>query len=963
MSLPSNLLIRTGGQVYHVAVTNQLADFSATNHVTGVAVTDSHILSDLFSLSSAIILVDRLYSGYDQGLLGARDATGAAIDQLKTVADLDADYSTFKTIASGMTALLVKGDPLAVYTEFSLGSLSTITSEIKKAFFFSAMQEYFEYGDKAVVSAYTAIQIIRRSASGTVHAREDIVAMTGAAVGGSAMLQAAGQLVSKSDLLDGTWWSDLRELATFLAGLILPKFDLQLEAVAPRVKAWVDFLKGVEYGSTEVLKLWEMALYTSEVRFETPPMFTDASLQETLSYFESHGGQTGGPGDDTIHGNAQPNRLEGGGGDDDLRGDGGPDTLLGGIENDTLFGGSGNDSLLGGDGADSLKGEANSDTLVGGANNDTLYGDEHGDSLHGGSGNDLIDGGDGTDTASFEAFLASDINLSVKTDGSFQVTTPKEGTDTLIRVERITFGSITRDVADWLDYFKNPPVPPPGGGGGGSSAPPGGSVNSGLSVVRTNHTIAANGTLKLTDIYAPSAWRDNDGAPDLTWFFVKDRTPGGGFLTRDGTQLDEDTVYTDRITNIGSYGFKGAGFASVDEIGFNIVDSSGDYSPSFAAGAGAKVTTFVPTSSGPDLVIEKGSFTGSTFKKGDSVEVSWEVKNKGAGDAGESSAGVYLSADATITAADTYLGKNDTKALTAGTTDPNEKLTVTLPGNLASGKWYLGVLADRTGAVDEGTNEGNNFWAKEITVGSTAKPDLVIEKGSFTGSTFKKGDSVEVSWEVRNKGAGDAGESSAGVYLSADATITAADTYLGKNDTKALTAGTTDPNEKLTVTLPGNLASGKWYLGVLADRTGAVDEGTNEGNNFWAKEITVGSTAKPDLVIEGAAISGSSFGRGATARLDWQVKNAGSGSAGSSEVGIYLSTNTSITDSDDLLDTNSTAALGPGDIDRNQFETFTIPKSISPGNYYVGLIADHKEKIDESSEGNNNDSYFAISIW
>src|SRR5439155_23319371 len=62
----------------------------------------------------------------------------------------------------------------------------------------------------------------------------------------------------------------------------------------------------------------------------------------------------GGPGDDRIAGNDNPNTLIGGGGSDTLLGRGADDTLDGGAGDDVLDGGTGADSITGGDGSDSV---------------------------------------------------------------------------------------------------------------------------------------------------------------------------------------------------------------------------------------------------------------------------------------------------------------------------------------------------------------------------------------------------------------------------------------------------------------------------------------------------------------------------------------------------------------------------------------------------------------------------------
>lgn len=101
--------------------------------------------------------------------------------------------------------------------------------------------------------------------------------------------------------------------------------------------------------------------------------------------------------DDTLTGNFNRNRLEGGNGADMIDGGDGNDTLLGGGGEDMLFGGAGADRLVGGADADTLSGGAQRDRLEGGSGNDTLLGGADVDRLLGGNGDDILQGGAGTD--------------------------------------------------------------------------------------------------------------------------------------------------------------------------------------------------------------------------------------------------------------------------------------------------------------------------------------------------------------------------------------------------------------------------------------------------------------------------------------------------------------------------------------------------------------------------------------
>ncbi len=100
---------------------------------------------------------------------------------------------------------------------------------------------------------------------------------------------------------------------------------------------------------------------------------------------------------DTLLGNFNRNRLDGGAGDDVIDGRGGNDTLIGRAGDDMLTGGTGADRLVGGADNDTLNGGEGRDRLEGGSGDDVLFGGTDVDRLIGGDGNDQLTGGEGTD--------------------------------------------------------------------------------------------------------------------------------------------------------------------------------------------------------------------------------------------------------------------------------------------------------------------------------------------------------------------------------------------------------------------------------------------------------------------------------------------------------------------------------------------------------------------------------------
>ena len=95
--------------------------------------------------------------------------------------------------------------------------------------------------------------------------------------------------------------------------------------------------------------------------------------------------------------------------------------------------------------------------------------------------------------------------------------------------------------------------------------------------------------------------------------------------------------------------------------------------------------------------------------------------------------------------------------------------------------------------------------------------------------------------------------------------------------------------------------------------------------------------------------------------MSYYVDNDGTGAAGASTSGIYLSTDSTITTSDTLLATDAVAAIAAGSWS-SESVSITIPGTLAAGTYYVGAIADYNNAIAESNETNNPSAGVAITV-
>ena len=100
----------------------------------------------------------------------------------------------------------------------------------------------------------------------------------------------------------------------------------------------------------------------------------------------------------------------------------------------------------------------------------------------------------------------------------------------------------------------------------------------------------------------------------------------------------------------------------------------------------------------------------------------------------------------------------------------------------------------------------------------------------------------------------------------------------------------------------------------------------------------------PDLVVGAPILSATS--------VSFAVSNTGQAASGASTAGVYLSTTASVHITDTLVGTFATPALATGAAD-NEVAAFTLPTNLTPGTYYLGVIADQGGTVTEFSETND----------
>jgi serralysin len=136
----------------------------------------------------------------------------------------------------------------------------------------------------------------------------------------------------------------------------------------------------------------------------------------------------------------------------------------------------------------------------------------------------------------------------------------------------------------------------------------------------------------------------------------------------------------------------------------------------------------------PDLTVGSMALSGATL--------TFTVSNIGGGTAGVSSAGIYLSSDATITTGDTLLASLVTPSV-AGGGAVGQIATLTFPTNLTPGTYYLGVLADRGGVVSESSESNNVSNVTPLVLGNSSANTLTGTTGNDVIMGFAGADAID----------------------------------------------------------------------------------------------------------------------------------------------------------------------------------------------------------------------------
>jgi subtilase family serine protease len=242
----------------------------------------------------------------------------------------------------------------------------------------------------------------------------------------------------------------------------------------------------------------------------------------------------------------------------------------------------------------------------------------------------------------------------------------------------------------------------------------------------------------------------------------------------------------------------------------------------------------------------------TTATLGESIAVSWTVSNTGTTSApADWYDAIYVSDDMVFDSSDTFVSKrsaaDNTPLAAGGSYTATENVTVPITG---LGNRYLLFVADKgywswEDNLQGETNETNN--TKAVAINLTA-PDLIVDEATVSQTSAKWGDTVSVSWKVKNQGTVTApSDWYDSVYLSTDNVFDSSDVFLTKRsaaDASPLAPGASYTSGIQDFILPNSIGEGARYLLFVTDKSYLSWEDnlqgeTNETNNVKAVAFNV----------------------------------------------------------------------------------------------------------------------------
>lgn len=279
------------------------------------------------------------------------------------------------------------------------------------------------------------------------------------------------------------------------------------------------------------------------------------------------------------------------------------------------------------------------------------------------------------------------------------------------------------------------------------------------------------------------------------------------------------------------------------------------------------------------------------------------------------------------------------------------------------GETYFFVYTDCYEQVYEHVlNHNNVMMSGAVNMILTPPADLVPAE-VVVPSEVSTAESFSYSFKVYNNGAGNPNVSNwqDKVYLSQNAETIGENAMLLKTHYHygGLASGA-NYSVSESLVLPSSVSSGTYYLYVVADANDEVFEYLYDNNN-GVRSSQIAVTA-PDLQVTQLSAS-EQITSGYPLNLSYTLTNQGTGAIVNKSVTdkIFVSASGTMTDAIriDSLRRNVYLAAGQSmTVMRNEI----VPAGLSDGTYYLLVVTDYYNDVNESDENNNTYSHYPMAV-
>ena len=342
--------------------------------------------------------------------------------------------------------------------------------------------------------------------------------------------------------------------------------------------------------------------------------------------------------------------------------------------------------------------------------------------------------------------------------------------------------------------------------------------------------------------------------------------------------------------------------------------------------------------------------------------VSVTIKNSGGTVANDFRVAAYLSDDLLLDAEDYRVASREIVSLNAGTS-----LAVDLDFGLnpdayrfdfsAGQTLYLLVNVDTLSRVQESNEEDNVETLQQVV---PLRPNLKVAGVALSDGELFDDDFSGISVTIENSGGTIASDFRVGIYLSHDSSLGLEDTLVAHSDITSLGAGDSlsfNTDFDVDPHIHGISVGQTVYFFVKADTLDDVLELTKADNieslqqvvppliDLGVLSMSVGEGSLADHLVDGDEVE-----------VTFSVLNSGIVDSGGFRVGVYISQDAVLSESDRLVGHQSVESLVPGGSEEGGVVFNFDPRAlglIDNQTFHISVKADDLETLLEADETNN----------